>query len=60
MSAVNESDREQFFREVMDHDRADFWPDGWSSEDFVAVKITPSRVELSEMFGMNNKRVWRC
>jgi general stress protein 26 len=46
--------------EVMDYDLADFWPDGPGAEDFVAVKITPQRVELSEMFGMNNKRVWRA
>jgi general stress protein 26 len=46
--------------EVMDYDLADFWPDGPGTEDFVAVKITPQRVELSEMFGMNNKRVWRA
>ena len=46
--------------EVMDYDLADFWPDGPGAEDFVAVKITPHRVELSEMFGMNNKRVWRA
>lgn len=46
--------------EVMDYDLADFWPDGPGTEDFVAVKISPSRVELSEMFGMSNKRVWRA
>jgi len=46
--------------EVMDYDLADFWPDGPGTEDFVAVKITPRRVELSEMFGVNNKRIWRA
>jgi general stress protein 26 len=45
--------------EVMDYDLADFWPDGPTAEEYVCVKITPSRVELSEMFGMNNKRVWK-
>jgi general stress protein 26 len=46
--------------QVMDYDLADFWPDGPGAEDLLAVKISPQRVELSEMFGMNNKRVWRA
>jgi len=44
---------------VMDYDLNDFWPEGPSTEDFVAIRITPNRVELSEMFGTVNKRVWR-
>jgi hypothetical protein len=27
--------------------------------NFLPVKVMPSRVELSEMFGSVNKRVWR-
>jgi general stress protein 26 len=46
--------------EVMDYDLAEFWPGGVDDPDFLAVKITPQRVELSEMFGMANKRVWRA
>lgn len=45
--------------QVMDYDLNDFWPEGPTTEDFVAIKITPNRVELSEMFGTVNKRVWR-
>ncbi|WP_101758065.1 pyridoxamine 5'-phosphate oxidase family protein [Oceanicoccus sp. KOV_DT_Chl] len=45
---------------VIDYDLAQFWPDGPSSKDFVAIKIEPFRVELSEMFGTGNKRVWRA
>lgn len=45
--------------DVMDYELADFWPEGPESPDYVCVKITPQRVELSEMFGMANKRVWR-
>jgi general stress protein 26 len=45
--------------EVMDYDLAEFWPAGVDDPDFLAVKILPQRVELSEMFGMANKRVWR-
>lgn len=43
---------------VMDYDLAQFWPGGPTDADYCVVKITPSRVELSEMFGTMNKRVW--
>jgi general stress protein 26 len=45
---------------AMDYELADFWPDGPTSDEFVCLKITPTRVELSEMFGTTNKRVWRA
>ncbi len=45
--------------DVLDYDLAQFWPEGVDAPDYVAVKITPERVELSEMFGTTNKRVWR-
>ncbi len=44
--------------EVIDYDLAQFWADGPTSPDFVAIKLVPDRVELSEMFGTVNKRVW--
>ncbi|MGK0343584.1 MAG: hypothetical protein ACJAXW_004147, partial [Candidatus Azotimanducaceae bacterium] len=28
--------------------------------NYVAVKVTPTRVELSEMFGSVNQRIWRA
>ena len=43
---------------VLDYDLAQFWPEGPTSAEFVAVKVSPSRVELSEMFGTANRRVW--
>ena len=46
--------------EVLDYDLGEFWPAGVDDPDYVAVKITPQRVELSEMFGSVNKRVWRA
>ena len=46
--------------EVMDYDLAQFWPGGVDDPDYLVVKVTPRRVELSEMFGMANKRVWRA
>lgn len=45
--------------DVMDYDLSQFWPDGASSTAFCLVKIEPTRVELSEMFGTVNKRVWK-
>ena len=45
--------------DVLDYDLAEFWPSGVDDPDYVAVKITPERVELSGMFGTVNKRVWR-
>ena len=44
--------------EVIDYDLAQFWADGPTSPEFVAIKLVPDRVELSEMFGSVNKRVW--
>lgn len=45
---------------VMDYDLAQFWPDGPTSPDYCVVKVQPVRVELSQMFGTMNKRVWRA
>ena len=46
--------------DVMDYDLAQFWPDGPSSEAYCVIRVDPTRVELSEMFGTLNKRVWRA
>ncbi len=46
--------------EVLDYELADFWPGGVDDPDYLVVKVIPQRVELSEMFGMANKRVWRA
>ena len=46
--------------DAMDYDLKDFFPGGPADPNYVAVKILPTRVELSEMFGSVNKRVWRA
>jgi general stress protein 26 len=46
--------------DVMDYDLAQFWPGGPTSPDFCVVKVQPVRVELSQMFGTMNKRVWKA
>jgi general stress protein 26 len=45
--------------DVMDYDLSQFFPDGPGSDDYCVIRVTPTRVELSEMFGMDNKRVWQ-
>jgi general stress protein 26 len=46
--------------DVMDYDLSQFWPDGPTAPGYASVHITPSRVELSKMFGTTDKRVWRA
>ena len=46
--------------EAIDYDLDDFFPGGPTDPNFVAVKLTPTRVESSEMFGSVNRRVWRA
>jgi general stress protein 26 len=45
--------------DVMDCDLAQFSPGGKEEPGFCAIKIAPSRVKLSAMFGTMNKRVWK-
>jgi general stress protein 26 len=45
--------------DVLDYDLSQFWSGGPTDPSYVAVKITPERVELSKMFGSTDKRVWR-
>ena len=52
--------RAHVWNNVMDYDLAQFWPDGPTDPGYIAVRVEPERVELSEMFGTLNKRVWRA
>lgn len=45
--------------EAIDYDLTQFGSTGPEDPNFLPVRITPTRVELSEMFGSMNKRVWR-
>jgi general stress protein 26 len=45
--------------DAIDYDLTQFGSSGPGDPNFQPVKITPTRVELSEMFGSTNKRVWR-
>lgn len=46
--------------DVLDYELQDFFSGGPTDPNYVAVKVVPTRVELSEMFGSLNKRVWRA
>ena len=45
--------------DVIDYDLGAFWPGGATDPNYTLVRVTPERVELSKMFGMQDKRVWR-
>jgi len=46
--------------DAIDYDLTQFGSTGPEDPNFLPVKILPTRVELSEMFGSLNKRVWRA
>jgi general stress protein 26 len=46
--------------DAIDYDLTAFGSAGPEDDNFLPIKITPTRVELSEMFGSVNKRVWRA
>jgi general stress protein 26 len=46
--------------DALDYDLKGFFPGGSTDPNYVAVKVTPTRVELSQMFGSVNQRVWRA
>jgi general stress protein 26 len=45
--------------DVIDYDLGQFWPGGPSDPGYTLIRIDPQRVELSKMFGTQDKRVWR-
>jgi len=45
---------------VIDYDLTQFGSTGPEDPNFLPVRIVPQRVELSEMFGSRNRRVWRA
>jgi len=45
---------------AIDYDLTQFGSTGPEDANFLPIKITPTRVELSEMFGSMNKQVWRA
>jgi general stress protein 26 len=46
--------------DVIDYDLGQFWPGGPGDPEYTLVRVDPSRVELSKMFGSQDQRVWRA
>lgn len=46
--------------DAIDYDLTQFGSSGPEDPDFLPIRITPTRVELSEMFGSMNKRIWHA
>ena len=46
--------------DAIDYDLTQFGSTGPEDPNFLPIKITPTRIELSEMFGSVNKQVWRA
>lgn len=45
--------------DVIDYDLGQFWSGGPTDPNYALVRVTPDRVELSKMFGIQDKQVWR-
>lgn len=46
--------------DVIDYDLGQFWPGGPGDPEYTLVRVDPTRVELSKMFGSQDQRVWRA
>ncbi len=46
--------------DAIDYDLTQFGSTGPEDPNFLPIRIEPTRVELSEMFGSMNKRIWRA
>ena len=55
---VTDLDEKKRVWDVIDYDLGMFWKGGPEDPDYVPVRIDPVRVELSLMFGTQQKRVW--
>lgn len=56
---VSDQETKNHAWEVIDYDLTEFGSTGPEDPNFLPIRISPTRVELSEMFGSMNKRVWR-
>lgn len=46
--------------DVIDYDLSAFWSGGPNDPNYTLVRVRPARVELSKMFGSQDRRVWRA
>ena len=45
--------------DVIDYDLSAFWSGGPTDESYTAVRVAPERVELSKLYGTQDRRVWQ-
>jgi general stress protein 26 len=57
---ITDQDTKNHAWDAIDYDLTQFGSSGPDDPNFLPVKIVPTRVELSEMFGSMNKRIWRA
>ena len=57
---ITDPDTKRHAWDAIDYDLTEFGSTGPEDPNFLPIRITPTRVELSEMFGSMNKRVWRA
>jgi general stress protein 26 len=55
---VEDREEKQRVWKVIDYDLAQFWPGGPDDPTYTLVRVDPDRVELSRMFGSQDRRVW--
>jgi len=46
--------------DVIDYDLGQFWPGGVEDPGYAPIRVDPTRVELSKMFGTTDRRIWRA
>ena len=46
--------------DVLDYDLSQFWPGGPTDPEYSPVRVAPTRIELSKMFGTTEQRIWRA
>jgi len=56
---VDDAEEKKRIWDVIDYDLAQFWPGGPTDPSYLPVRIEPTRVELSRMFGAVDQRIWR-
>jgi len=57
--SVSDTAEKKRLWDVIDYDLSAFWPGGPTDPNYTLIRIDPERVELSKMFGSQDKRVWR-
>jgi general stress protein 26 len=53
----DEAERKRVW-DVIDYDLSQFWTGGPTDPEYTLVRVDPERVELSKMFGSQDKQVW--